>query len=85
MLEDGIQAVRMAIPKMWFNEGKTDRLVESLRQYQRDWDDKGKTWRGRPRHDWTSHGADSVRYLVLGRQDTSAWGDKPLKRGIAVY
>lgn len=83
-LEDGIQAVRNILPRVWFNEGTTRRLVESLRQYQRDWDDKGKTWRSRPRHDWTSHGADSFRYLAVGRREVSSnWG-APIKRGIAV-
>jgi hypothetical protein len=81
-LEDGIQAVRLALPKVWFAKGKTERLIESMRQYQRDWDEKGKTWRGRPRHDWTSHGADSMRYLCVGYQnETADWG-KPISRGL---
>ena len=81
-LEDGIQAVRNKLPMMWFDEGCT-RLVEALRQYQREWDDKGKMWRSRPRHDWTSHGADSVRYLCVGYRPeaTSGW-DKPLRRNL---
>lgn len=81
-IEDGIQAVRLALPKVWFAEGKTDRLAESLRQYQRDWDEKGKTWRSRPRHDWTSHGADSFRYMMVGRKDVSGWGSGPIRRGL---
>lgn len=81
-VEDGIQAVRNQIPRMYFQEAKTRRLVESLRQYQRDWDEKGKTWRGRPKHDWTSHGADSMRYLCVGyRNMGTEWG-KPIKRAL---
>ena len=83
-IEDGIQAVRMFIKTAWFDAEKTDRGLEALRQYQRDWDDKGKTWRSRPRHDWTSHGADAMRYLVTGYKPKGEWG-KPIKRGIAVY
>lgn len=81
-LEDGIQAVRNRLP-MTHIDAKCDRLIESLRQYQRDWDDKGKTWRSRPRHDWTSHGADAVRYLFVGHQGTegTTWG-KPIRRGL---
>lgn len=83
-IEDGIQAVRQSLPKVWFAEGKTERLIESLRQYQRDWDERGKTWRGRPRHDWASHGADCFRYLMVGKQEVSGdWG-APLQRRIAV-
>ena len=81
MIDDGVQAVRQMLPKVWFADGKTERLQESLRQYQRDWDEKGKTWRGRPRHDWTSHGADSFRYLAVGRQSDSTWG-APLRRNL---
>lgn len=82
MIDDGIQAVRSHLPKVYFDEAKTGRLVEALRQYQREWDEKGKTWRGRPKHDWTSHGADSVRYLFVGyRPSGSEWG-KPLRRGL---
>jgi hypothetical protein len=81
-IEDGIQAVRMFIKTAWFDAEKTERGVEALRQYQRDWDDKGKTWRSRPKHDFTSHAADSLRYLVTGYKPTSdTWG-KPLRRGL---
>lgn len=80
-LEDGIQAVRQKLPLTWFDP-KCNRLIEALRQYQRDWDDKGKTWRSHPRHDWTSHGADSFRYLCVGYKPMgAAWG-KPVRRNI---
>lgn len=64
MVDDGIQAVRMFLATCWFDEDKCERGLEALRQYQRDWDDKGKTWRGRPRHDWTSHGCLAAGELV---------------------
>lgn len=82
MLDDGIQAVRSSLALSWFDEKKCARGLEALRQYQRDFDEKGKTWRGRPKHDWTSHGADSFRYMVVGYRATSGgWGD-PIKRGL---
>lgn len=80
-LEDGIQAVRLFIPTAWFDADKCKKGLEALRQYQRDWDDKGKTWRSRPRHDWTSHGSDAFRYLVIGHKPADSWG-KPLRRGL---
>ena len=66
-LQDGIQAVRAMFDKLWFDEFKCAQydLLESLRQYQREWDDDKKRYRDRPRHDWTSHGADSVRYMAI--------------------
>jgi hypothetical protein len=81
-IEDGIQAVRMFIKSAWFDAVKTERGVEALRQYQRDWDDKGKTWRSRPKHDWTSHAADALRYLVTGYKPVDATWGKPIRRGL---
>jgi hypothetical protein len=73
-VDDGIQAARSMIAKCWFDEERCDRGIEALRQYRREFDEKLKTWRGRPLHDWTSHGADAFRYLAVGRQDRHDWG-----------
>jgi phage terminase large subunit len=73
-VDDGIQAARSMIAKCWFDEERCDRGIEALRQYRREFDEKLKTWRGRPLHDWTSHGADAFRYLAVGRQDRNDWG-----------
>ena len=81
MIDDGIQAVRSMIGRCWF-DSKCNRGIESLRQYQRDFDEKGRTWRGRPRHDWTSHGADAMRYLAVGyRPQSQSWGE-PIRRNL---
>ncbi len=67
-LEDGVQAVRMMMPKVYLdtscNEG-----IEALRQYQREWDDDRKCFRDKPKHDWTSHSADAFRYLAIAWQE----------------
>jgi phage terminase large subunit len=82
MIDDGIQAVRSMLDKCYFDEERCDRGIEALRQYQRDFDEKGKTWRGRPKHDWTSHGADAFRYLAVGYRPTASnWGE-PIRRGL---
>lgn len=81
-VEDGIQAVRNGLRTAWIDEKKCDRGIEALRQYRRDWDEKGKTWRSRPLHDWTSHGADAARYLFIAlRQQDSSWSE-PLRRNL---
>lgn len=80
-IEDGIQQVRAMLNRCWFDKDKTERGLECLRQYRREWDDNLKSWRGRPLHDWTSHGADAFRYLAVGYQPTSGWG-KPIRRGL---
>lgn len=64
-VEEGINAVRQTLPKCVFDETKCARGLEALKQYRREWDDKRKTFKTTPYHDWTSHGADAFRYLAM--------------------
>jgi hypothetical protein len=65
-VDDGIEAVRNTLPKVYFDETKAAHLIEALRQYRKDYDEKRQVFRDRPLHDWTSHPADAMRYLALG-------------------
>lgn len=64
-LQDGIQAARLALNRCWFDAEKTEDGIECLRQYQREYDEDKKVFRDKPRHDWTSHGADAFRMLAI--------------------
>ena len=64
--EDGIAAVRAILPRCWFDEPRTGEGLDRLALYRRDWDDRQQTFRQKPKHDWTSHGADAFRTLVMG-------------------
>lgn len=61
-VEDGINSVRSILSRCWFDKTRCARGIEALRQYRQDWDDKLKAFKGRPLHDWTSHGSDAFRY-----------------------
>ena len=63
-LQDGIQASRLALMRSWF-DSKCEEGIECLRQYQREYDEDKKVFRDKPRHDWTSHGADALRMLSI--------------------
>ena len=80
-VDDGIQAARSMIARCWFDEKDCARGIEALRQYRREFDERLKTWRGRPLHDWTSHGADAFRYLAVGKQTQQDWGE-PIRRNL---
>jgi hypothetical protein len=67
-LQDGIQASRMALQRAWFDT-KCQEGIECLRQYQREYDEDKKVFRDKPRHDWTSHGADAWRYLSIAYRE----------------
>jgi phage terminase large subunit len=64
-IEDGINAVRVFIPKCWFDEGKCQRGLDALKLYRSDYDDRLQVLRPGPVHDWTSHAADAFRYLAM--------------------
>ena len=66
---DGINAVRQIMPRMWFNKATTAHGIEALRQYRTEYDEKAKTFRDHPRHDWTSHSADAIRYAAMAYRD----------------
>lgn len=80
-VDDGIQASRSMLNRCWFDAEKCERGVEALLQYRREFDERLKSWRGRPLHDWTSHGADSFRYLAVGYRPIKDWGE-PIKRNL---
>ncbi len=63
--EDGINAVRVMLPKCWFDARKCHRGIEALKLYRSDYDDKLQALRQQPVHDWTSHAADAMRYLAM--------------------
>jgi phage terminase large subunit len=63
---DGINAVRMALPRCWFDAARCALGIRALRNYRREWNENAQTWRSTPVHDHASHGSDSFRYLCLG-------------------
>ena len=63
-VQDGIQAVRMVLPKCYFDP-VCDEGLEALKQYQREYDEDKKAFRQNPRHDWCSHPADAFRMLAV--------------------
>jgi hypothetical protein len=65
-LEDGINAVRLQLSTMWFDEQKTKAGFNGIKHYRRDYNQKLGEFKATPVHDWASHAADGLRYLVLG-------------------
>jgi hypothetical protein len=64
---DGINALRVSMPLSRWDASRCREGLEALRQYRSEYDEKLKTFKDRPRHDWTSHTADAARYMA------SAW------------
>jgi hypothetical protein len=64
-VEDGIEAVRVFLPKCWFDAQKCARGIDALGLYRAEYDDKRATLKPRPVNDWASHAADAFRYLAM--------------------
>jgi phage terminase large subunit len=69
---DGINAVRQTLPNMWFDGYRCADGLEALRQYQAEFDEKGRTFKDAPKHDWTSHSSDAMRYLAIAYREIKA-------------
>jgi hypothetical protein len=64
-LDDGISAVRSILSQCWFDEIRCEKGLSTLRSYHKEFDDKNETYKDRPTHDWSSHGADAFRYFAV--------------------
>jgi hypothetical protein len=64
-LFDGINAVRLLLAQCWFDEAKTAKGIEALRQYRKAWNARLSEFTGTPVHNWASHGADALRGLAV--------------------
>jgi len=64
-VEDGINAVRETLPHCWFDRTRCDYGLDALRQYRAEKVEEKGVFRDKPLHDWTSHTADSFRYLAM--------------------
>lgn len=74
--QDGYQAVRKMLKSAVFDE-RTEDGFEAIKQYKYEWDDNKKCFKDSAVHDWTSHPADSIRYLAI------AWQSEPSSEPIS--
>jgi hypothetical protein len=63
---DGINAVRLLLPKCYFDAKTCGAGLDALKNYQRKFDERRRIFQDTPLHDWSSHAADAFRYLALG-------------------
>lgn len=78
-LDDGISAVRSILSQCWFDEVRCEKGLSTLRSYHKEFDDKNETYKDRPTHDWSSHGADAFRYFAVSYKKHTPinWDDLP--------
>jgi phage terminase large subunit len=69
LIEDGIHAVKMLLPRCYIDVDNCGTLINALRHYHRKFSDKERVYKIKPVHDWSSHAADALRTLATGLND----------------
>ncbi len=67
-VEEGIHAVRMLLPRCYFDREKCKAGLEALQHYRRDYNERLNEFKATPVHDWSSHAADAMRGLAVRHQ-----------------
>jgi phage terminase large subunit len=67
-VEDGIEAVRRMLPRTWIDAEACEVGLAAIRDYRSKIDKKRRLTLG-PLHDWTSHAADALRYLMVAYEE----------------
>jgi hypothetical protein len=77
---NSIEAARKTLEVCWFDEKGSGRGLESLRQYQFEYDEDKKTYKNKPRHDWSSHASDAFEIIGQVWQNPKNQSEKPPSR-----
>jgi hypothetical protein len=60
-----IEAIRQKLYMTSFNSENTQRLIDCLSNYEKEFDEKMNKFKDAPVHDWSSHGVKSYQTMVL--------------------
>lgn len=81
-VDDGINAVRMAFPSMWFDADHCETGVDLLRMYRAEFDARKGVLKPVPLHDYASHCADAMRTGIMGLQEKQAKAPEFKRRAV---
>lgn len=69
-VHEGIESVRMMLPKCWIDKDRCASLINALENYYREWDEQKQVYKDKPVHNWASHYADAIRMLAVSLPKT---------------
>jgi len=72
---EDLQTCRTKFPLLTFRASTTTRLIEALDAYRYEFDERNDMLKNEPKHDWSSHPADSLRCLLMCNDRTSGEED----------
>ena len=79
-VQDGIQATRSLLKRLVIDKERCKHSLDALRNYRVEYDDRRRTFKNNPLHDWTSDYTDSIRYYAITPTNTnqiSLWSNNP--------
>ena len=79
-IQDGIDMLRMRLNSCYFDKEKTARLWKALKNYHKEFDEVNKVYRNNPKHDWSSHGADMMRYWAVTTMQNNSIDEEMWRR-----
>lgn len=65
---NAIQSMRRMIYQCRFNKGETDRLIDCMSNYAKEFDIKNGVYKDEPLHNWASHGVDAFQTMTLAHE-----------------
>lgn len=71
-INPGLELLRQAIGYSVFDAAKCADGIKALEAYGYEWDAERGVFKSKPRHDWTSHYADSARYAAIAAGQVKA-------------
>lgn len=63
--EVAIEMMRRMLYRCEFQKFETDRLIDCLSNYSKEYDDRNQVYKNRPIHNWAVHGVDSFQTMTL--------------------
>lgn len=61
-----IRTIRSFLHKCRFDAARCEKGLSALRSYHHEWDEKIQDWKGKPKHDWSSHATDAFLHMAIG-------------------
>ena len=62
---NAIQSMRRMLYRTYFNKDTTQRLIDCISNYSKEYDAKAGTFKDEPNHNWASHGVDGYQTMTL--------------------
>jgi hypothetical protein len=84
-IEDGIEAVRSTMNKLWFDKKKCEPLLKALENYRQEWDAKRKIYKSQPLHDYSNLKEDSHEQNIQNHKEVCPAKNDILVLAIQVY